>query len=68
MIISPISQEQLTTNMGQYDTANSNFITPTDPNILREKFNIPPDMTLNVYYAGDDGTNILDGFNHDQPP
>ena len=65
-------QEQLTTNIGQkkvtFDTASSNFMTPTDPNILREKFNIPPDMTLNVYYVEDDGTNILNGFNYEQPP
>ena len=43
-------------------------MTPTDPNILRAKFDIPPEMTLNVYYAEDGSTNILNGFNYFQPP
>ena len=43
-------------------------MTPTDPNILRAKFDIPPEMTLNVYHVEDDGTNILNGFNYFQPP
>merc|ERR1712105_402549 len=58
-----MGQKQLT-----YDTANSNFMSPTDPDILRVKFNIPADMTLNIYYVEDDGTNILNGFNYEETP
>ena len=41
----------------------------TDPDILRAKFNIRPDMTLNIYYVEDAGENIIEnGFNYEEPP
>ena len=55
--------------MGQNQLTNSNFMSQTDPDILRAKFNIPPDMTLNIYYVEDAGENIIEnGFNYEEPP
>ena len=42
-------------------------MTPMNPNILREKFDIPPEMTLNVYHVEGVNANLLNGFNYFQP-
>ena len=42
-------------------------MTPMNPNILREKFDIPPEMTLNVYHVKGVNANLLNGFNYFQP-
>merc|ERR1712055_953453 len=63
------SPSQLTSNMGQNQLTNSNFMSQTDPDILRAKFNIHPDMTVNIYYVEDAGENIIEnGFNYEEPP
>ena len=54
--------------MSQNQLTNSNFMSQTDPDILREKFNIPADMTVNIYYVEDVGENIINGFNYEEPP
>ena len=60
------SQSQQSNNVGQkqltYDISNSNFMSQPNPDILRQRFNIPANMTVNTYYVGDDGDDIINCF------
>ena len=58
-----MGQKQLT-----FDISNSNFMSQPNEDMLRSKFNIPPNVTVNTYYVGDNGDDIINAFSSQRSP
>ena len=58
-----MGQKQLT-----FDISNSNFMSQPNPELIRQRFNIPDDIRVNTYYVGDDGDDIINAFSSEESP